>query len=131
MVESEHLDMTARKCANELMKEFTLESDERVAVVGIGTGAFIALAICKLLVREFKTVPAKLWVIEPPNVLPYATTMQCGALVDCPIEYMMNEHSVRGEPWRYEVSTLGPFTCFCFDAIDQAVSKVVQDLSTL
>jgi len=128
-IDLEYLEMTSRKWADHLMKDFIVEPDDYVGVVGIGTGAFIALAICKMLVREHKTVPAGFWVVEGPNMIPYASTMVPGALVDCPVDYFVNSYSLRGTPWRYDVSTFGPFSVITYTDIQEVVNTIITNFN--
>merc|ERR1712183_170620 len=99
------------------MSSFSRADGEEVGFVGIGTGAYIALAIARLLVEEKDYVPAGLWLINPTMRLPWASTAMPGVLKTCPVYTLVDENSTYGPAWRYEVSTLGPYTTNIFDDI--------------
>ena len=44
---------------------------------------------------------------------------------DCPVHILVDRDSTYGPPWRYEVSTCGPFTINTFVDIDEMVAKVM------
>eukprot|EP00930_Biecheleria_cincta_P071999 TRINITY_DN59440_c0_g1_i1.p1 TRINITY_DN59440_c0_g1~~TRINITY_DN59440_c0_g1_i1.p1 ORF type:complete len:558 (-),score=78.79 TRINITY_DN59440_c0_g1_i1:6-1637(-) len=117
--------------ADELMRSCSIEKGESVGLVGLGTGAFIALAIGKMLVKDRKIVPSGLWLVDPPCALPADSTLEPGALVDCPVKVLFHSTSLMGPPWRWEVSTFGPFSVDTFTKPSEAPAKVLDDFEKM
>mmetsp|Transcript_130730 Transcript_130730/g.406507 ORF Transcript_130730/g.406507 Transcript_130730/m.406507 type:complete len:646 (-) Transcript_130730:134-2071(-) len=103
-------------------------ADQHVGIVGLGTGAFVALAIAKSLIRRRGQVPAGLWVVNPPARLPWSSTKLPGMLSSCPVRMLTNEHSISGPGWRYEVSTCGPFSQDVYKSAEGLVQMVVEEM---
>eukprot|EP00811_Abedinium_folium_P025358 NODE_3614_length_2010_cov_8.795539.p1 GENE.NODE_3614_length_2010_cov_8.795539~~NODE_3614_length_2010_cov_8.795539.p1 ORF type:complete len:588 (+),score=209.67 NODE_3614_length_2010_cov_8.795539:44-1765(+) len=120
----------ARRWADELMQPVETH-DYRISIVGLGTGAWIALACARLLIQERKVVPDGLWLIDPPTRLPDGSSSQPGYLVDCPMRVLINADSMVGPPWRYEVATCGPFSMAEFKNAPDAVRMVIEECSAL
>mmetsp|Transcript_57704 Transcript_57704/g.137285 ORF Transcript_57704/g.137285 Transcript_57704/m.137285 type:complete len:542 (-) Transcript_57704:148-1773(-) len=127
----DHLDLKARRVADEVMASIAFAAEDAVGILGIGTGAFIALAIAKLLVRERKQVPAGLWVVEAPTSLPVETSLRPGSLVDCPVSAFVHTHATCGPAWRYEVTTCGPFTYATYEDCNDLLKKVMTSFQNL
>eukprot|EP00747_Dinoflagellata_sp_TGD_P017370 gnl/TRDRNA2_/TRDRNA2_125786_c0_seq1.p1 gnl/TRDRNA2_/TRDRNA2_125786_c0~~gnl/TRDRNA2_/TRDRNA2_125786_c0_seq1.p1 ORF type:complete len:552 (-),score=118.33 gnl/TRDRNA2_/TRDRNA2_125786_c0_seq1:134-1789(-) len=126
---SEEATKIAKKIAEGFMETCAVAPDEQVGIVGIGSGAFIALMIAREFVTSRKVVPAGLWVISPPTAMPQDALHGCpGALVDCPVRYLCHEKSRVGPPWRWEVQTLGPFSQTLFANRKDPVTMVVDEL---
>jgi len=85
------------------------KGEDFLGIVGVGSGAIVALMIARALVVEQRFVPGGFWAVCPPTVLPRDLLDKPGMLVDCPVTYMVHELSRVGPPWRWELMTLGPF----------------------
>lgn len=131
IIPTEQQDMMARKWADDFLQTFSLDPDDSLAVVGLGTGSFLAYAFVRALIRERRVVPAGLWLIDPPTRLPFETTLNPGVLVDCPVRYFTHSTSVVGAPWRYETATFGPFSVATFKDTDEVVGKVVDEFRAM
>merc|ERR1719329_494390 len=123
---------SARRWARSLLRDFVPPGpDERVAVVGFGTGAFLAHAVALHLVEQLQVVPVGLWAVDPPTVWPYSVTASPGVLADCAVKVLNHKLSVAGPPWRWEVSTCGPFSMDMHKDLDDACRRVISDYKLL
>ena len=61
-------------------------------------GAFIALAVAKIIVREKRRVPAAFFVVEPPSLLPSSSVTSPGNLVDCPVYSFLHKDHRESRP---------------------------------
>lgn len=126
VINNEKHEMLARSWAGDLLAGFSRDDDEEVGIVGIGTGAYLALHMARVMVRERKYVPAGLWVVNPPTRLPWAATTKPGSLVDCPIKMLVHEWSTFGPGWRYEVQTCGPYDVAIYKDMGDMLGQVVE-----
>merc|ERR1711865_273709 len=90
IIDNEQHDSLVKEWAKELMSSFSRSDGEEVGLVGLGTGAYIAFAIARLLVEEKNYVPAGLWLVNSPLRLPWACTASPGVLKDCPLWTMVD-----------------------------------------
>lgn len=116
----------AKNWADQFMNTFSLDSEEHLSIVGLGTGAYIAMAIAKMLVQNRRRVPYALWVVNPPTRLPWSATEEPGVLLDCPIHMLVHENATYGPGWRYEVSTCGPFSTGIYKDMDNLIKLIVE-----
>ncbi|CAE7453540.1 unnamed protein product [Symbiodinium pilosum] len=123
IIEDERHDQLAQDLAKGFL-EAKKDVAESLALVGLGTGAFVAFAIAREMVAK-GLKPAGLWLIDPPLRLPWACSAEPCSLKDCPVHILVDRDSTYGPPWRYEVSTCGPFTINTFVDIDEMVAKVM------
>ncbi|CAE7321431.1 unnamed protein product, partial [Symbiodinium pilosum] len=93
----------------QLQESLSILPADNVALVGLGTGAHVALALAYSLVEKRGIIPARLYAVCPPTVWPVADAPPAGALVTTPIRYLTCPESVAGPPWRLETSTFGDF----------------------
>uniref|UniRef100_A0A7S4T1T7 Serine hydrolase domain-containing protein n=1 Tax=Alexandrium monilatum TaxID=311494 RepID=A0A7S4T1T7_9DINO len=131
IIDDEGMESVSRMWAGQLLEKFSMDEEDQIGIVGLGTGAFVALAIAKYCIKERKHTPAGLWVANAPTRLPWCTTAQPGALLDCPVRFLTYETSTYGPGWRYEVSTCGPFSQATFKDLDALVKLVVDDFKAL
>jgi len=131
IVDDEGFDAISRMWAGQLMERYGLEEEEQVGIVGLGTGALLAMAIGKYLIKERRHTPAGLWVVNPPTRLPWCTTAQPGGLLDCPVRFLTYENSIYGPGWRYEVSTCGPYSTAIFKDVDSLVKMIVDEFKAV
>jgi len=131
IIDKESHDKLKQNWADSLLRNLSFSTEDAVGIVGLGTGAFIALAVAKLLIRDRKVFPAGLWVVNPPTRLPWSTTMSPGILGDCNVKTMCYENASYGPTWRYEVLTCGAFSHAIYKDIDQLVSIVIDDFNAM
>merc|ERR1712113_1168135 len=117
----------ARNWADSLMNSFSLDAEEYLGIVGLGTGAYIALAMAKVLINTRRRVPAAMWFVNPPTRLPWSQTAENGTFLECPIWHLVHENATYGPGWRYEIATCGPFTHGTFKDIDSLIKIIVEE----
>merc|ERR1712032_1810758 len=97
--------------ATAFLDGFAMTPDDHIGIVGVGGGTLVALQLAREMIFSRRIVPAGFWTICGPTVLPAGATAQCpGALIDCPVRYLVSQTSRAGAPWRYEVQAFGLFS---------------------
>jgi len=113
--------------AKDLISQLELGGYE-IGVVGIGQGAIIALQFAKELIANKRIQPAAFWAVVPPCVFPTkAISEKAGLLIDCPVRYLIPEHTHTGVPWRWEIQTFGPFSTGLFRDRAELVQMVLSE----
>lgn len=125
IIDSDTHDAEVRSWAKGIIADIAKADGEEIALVGLGTGAFIALGIARQFVVEHRYVPAGLFIVNPPLRLPWATVATPAVLEDCPMHTLVDENASSGPAWRYEICTRGPYKTSIYDDIDEMVQYVV------
>lgn len=120
-----------RRIAEDLLENISVSHFERVAVVGLGTGAHVAWALCEAMLRIRNVAPVRLVTVCAPTVWPLEGVPPMGTLVTTPIRYMTCPTSVAGPPWRWETSTFGGFRHAHFTTKDELLKTIIDDVKTL
>uniref|UniRef100_A0A7S4QAF6 Serine hydrolase domain-containing protein n=1 Tax=Alexandrium monilatum TaxID=311494 RepID=A0A7S4QAF6_9DINO len=126
-----HHEASANSVARHLLNNIKLDARDRIGVVGLGTGAFIAFTLAKIVVTEERAPLIGLWLVDPPTRLPSATTKQQGRLATCPVSVLIHESSIVGPAWCYETATRGPYVHSTFSRLDEMVRTVVDSFWSL
>lgn len=120
----EHLGPTAKQYASKLLEA---HRQEGLALVGLGTGAFLAYVMAQELISA-KLQPHGLWLVNPPLQLPWCLVEQ-GCLGELPVHVLVDRQSTYGPPWRYEIATRGTFDIELYDDVQDMAAKVLTKLA--
>jgi len=113
--------------AEELLETVGVSHFETVCVVGLGTGAHIALNVTEAMLRMRNLYPARLFTVCAPTVWPSEGVPPMGLLATVPVRYLTSPTSVAGPPWRYETSTFGHFSHGHFETKEQMLKLIVDE----
>mmetsp|Transcript_93623 Transcript_93623/g.166587 ORF Transcript_93623/g.166587 Transcript_93623/m.166587 type:complete len:609 (-) Transcript_93623:145-1971(-) len=122
IIDDEDYDDLVKAWAKELLASLTRDDD--MALLGLGTGGYIAFALARMLLEDGHE-PAGLWLVNPPLRLPWASCRMPGTLKACPVHLLVDRDSTYGPGWRYEVATCGPFSTATYEDLDDLVQKVI------
>mmetsp|Transcript_28787 Transcript_28787/g.65277 ORF Transcript_28787/g.65277 Transcript_28787/m.65277 type:complete len:357 (-) Transcript_28787:103-1173(-) len=131
LIADEGHETLVREWAESLVGGLDVQDADHIALVGLGTGSWIALAMAKMLIRKQGRAPAGLWVVNPPTQLPVASTRVPGMLLSCPVRMLVNQWSVVGPGWRYETATCGKFSMDVFKSADQLVRMIIDEYGAI
>ena len=127
IIQDEEHDLRVKALAKQLLESIKLNEGQPLALVGFGTGAFIAFAMARELVAS-GVKPLGLWLVNPPLRLPWSFTMEPCSLRECPIQVLVDQDSTYGPAWRYEVATSGSFSTAVYVDLSDMASKVLSAL---
>lgn len=116
-----------REIAEEMLGHLTISRSDHVGVVGVGSAAVLAVALCEAIMQRRQVVPAGLWTICGPPVWQSVGAPELGALVTTPVRYLTPASAVSGPPWRLECCTMGPFSHGHFSCCEEAAQMVMTE----
>jgi len=102
----EHL----RRVADAMLSGLEVGRGDNVAIVGVGTGGLLAVALAEAIIRSKAIIPIGLWAAFPPTVWPVTDAPPMGALITTPVRYFTTDTAISAPPWRLETCTFGPFS---------------------
>mmetsp|Transcript_65814 Transcript_65814/g.140804 ORF Transcript_65814/g.140804 Transcript_65814/m.140804 type:complete len:549 (-) Transcript_65814:16-1662(-) len=107
---------------------------DRVAIVGIGTGSYIARAVAEAIIRERGVIPLGLFLVAPPTITPRMEakpddpTPDFASLVNSSVRIFTVPAAINSNPWRWEIATLGPFSQSVHSSDSDLLASLISEL---
>eukprot|EP00421_Protoceratium_reticulatum_P000825 CAMPEP_0168368182 /NCGR_PEP_ID=MMETSP0228-20121227/6119_1 /TAXON_ID=133427 /ORGANISM="Protoceratium reticulatum, Strain CCCM 535 (=CCMP 1889)" /LENGTH=605 /DNA_ID=CAMNT_0008381021 /DNA_START=25 /DNA_END=1841 /DNA_ORIENTATION=+ len=95
--------------AEEILETISASYYEKIGVVGLGTGAHVAVAVIEAMLRLRSCVPVRFFPVCAPTVWPQEGAPDMGMLVTTPIRYLTCPTSVAGAALALRDIDLRPF----------------------
>mmetsp|Transcript_93858 Transcript_93858/g.162476 ORF Transcript_93858/g.162476 Transcript_93858/m.162476 type:complete len:594 (+) Transcript_93858:73-1854(+) len=113
-----------RYAAEDLLEELAVSPMDSVGVIGIGTGAYIAMQLTEAIMRIRFTTPNRLFLVAPPTVLPLDGFPGMGWLADVPVRHLTAAVDTSGPHWMAQVATLGHFSQSLFTSKEELLKML-------
>lgn len=120
-----------RRTAEDILEDLAVSPMDAVGVIGIGTGAYLAMHLCEAIMRIRFAPVTRLFLVTPPTVMPLEDFPGMAWLADTPVRHLSAAYDVVGPHWMAQVATVGHFSQSLFTTKEDLMKMLSTEVTAM